>query len=293
MSADIGFVPGVLPPAAAAPPDSLCFAFRGSRLLVRRGAGQNHAGPPAGTALPRIGELEGLGLRPARRQFLGLDDGLCCFSWELDPGSPQPTGLEFAELRGLWGSLSERIFWLAGRAFQIMDWDRTHLFCGRCAAPMQAKNDERAKLCPSCGLVSYPRVAPAIIVAVVRDDALLLARATRFPTDMYSVIAGFVDAGESLEECVHREVREEVGLAVRDLRYFASQPWPFPHSLMVAFTARHAGGDIRIDGREIVDAGWYRAGSLPRIPERISVARRLIDWFVESRGDPSPQGNSH
>ena len=292
MSADIGFVPGVLPPAAA-PSDSLCFAFRGSRLLVRRAASQNHADPPAGATLPRVGELEGLGLRPARRQFLGLDDGLCCFAWELDPGSPQPAGLEFAELRGLWGSLSERIFWLAGRAFQIMDWDRTHLFCGRCGAPMQAKNDERAKLCPSCGLVSYPRVAPAIIVAVVRDDALLLARASRFPTDMYSVIAGFVDAGESLEECVHREVREEVGLAVRDLAYFASQPWPFPHSLMVAFTARHAGGDIRIDGREIVDAGWYRAGSLPRIPERISVARRLIDWFVESRGDPSPQGNSH
>jgi NAD+ diphosphatase len=289
MSTGIGFVPGVLPPEAP-PPDSLCFAFCGNRLLVRRAAEQNPAGS---TAVPRIGELEGLGLRPARRQFLGLEGGLCCFAWELDPDSPDPAGLEFAELRGLWGSLSERVFWLAGRAFQIMDWDRTHLFCGRCAAPMQAKRDERAKLCSACGLLSYPRVAPAIIVAVVRDDALLLARAGRFPTDLYSVIAGFVDAGESLEECVHREVREEVGLAVRDLRYFASQPWPFPHSLMVAFTARHAGGDIRIDGREIVDAGWYRAGSLPRIPERISVARRLIDWFVETGGDASQRANSH
>jgi NAD+ diphosphatase len=165
-----------------------------------------------------------------------------------------------------------------------MDWDRTHLFCGRCAAPMQAKNDERAKLCPSCGLVSYPRVAPAIIVAVVRDDALLLARASRFPTDMYSVIAGFVDAGESLRGGCGRE---EVGLAVRDLAYFSSQPWPFPHSLMLAFTARHAGGEIRIDGQEIVDAGWYRAGSMPRIPEPISVARRLIDWFVQTCGGDS------
>lgn len=282
MSAGSGFVAGVLAPPAA-PPDSLCFAFRGNRLLVRRAAGAH---------LPRTGELEGLGLRPARRQFLGLDDGLCCFAWELTPETPEPAGLEFAELRGLWGGLSERLFWLAGRAFQIMDWDRTHLFCGRCGAPMQAKSDERAKLCPACGLTSYPRVAPAIIVAVVRDDALLLARASRFPTDMYSVIAGFVDAGESLEECVHREVREEVGLEVRDLRYFSSQPWPFPHSLMVAFTARHAGGEIRIDGREIVDAGWYRAGSLPRIPERVSVARRLIDWFVETGGS-RPGTNSH
>jgi NAD+ diphosphatase len=211
----------------------------------------------------------------------------------MDGAAPEPAGLEFADLRGLWGLLPEEEFWLAGRAFQIMDWDRTHLFCGRCGAPMQAKRDERAKLCPACGLLSYPRVAPAIIVAVVRGDALLLARARRFPTAMYSVIAGFVDAGESLEECVHREVREEVGLAVRDLAYFASQPWPFPHSLMVAFTARHAGGEIRIDGREIVDAGWYRAGSLPRIPERISVARRLIDWFVETGGEAAAAPLSH
>ncbi len=276
MSARAAFLPGIQAPEPA-PPDSLCFAFQGSRLLVRRTAG---AAPAASS--PSLEELQGLDLVPARRQFLGLAGGRCCFAWELDPETAQPEGLEFAELRSLWGLLAEAEFWLAGRAFQIMDWDRTHLFCGRCAAPMQAKSDERAKLCPACGLHSYPRVAPAIIVAVVRGDSLLLARARRFPTDMYSVIAGFVDPGESLEECVHREVREEVGLAVRDLSYFASQPWPFPHSLMVAFTARHAGGEIRIDEHEIVDAGWYRAGSLPRIPERISVARRLIDWFADS-----------
>ena len=153
---------------------------------------------------------------------------------------------------------------------------------------MQAKTDERAKLCPACGLVSFPRVAPAIIVAVVRDGTILLARARRFPTVMYSVIAGFVEPGESLEQCVHREVREEVGVAVRGLRYFASQPWPFPHSLMVAFTAQHAGGEIRVDEREITEAGWYPPDRLPRIPDSISVARRLIDWFVQThrRGDP-------
>jgi NAD+ diphosphatase len=288
MSARGDFLPGVLPPEPA-PADSLCFAFRGSRLLVLRAAAPADSAPVSGAAVPCLAELLALGLQPARRQFLGLAGERSCFAWELDPEAPEPAGLQFAELRGLWGALPEREFWLAGRAFQIMDWDRTHLYCGRCAAPMQAKSDERAKLCPACGLVSYPRVAPAIIVAVVRGDALLLARASRFPTAMYSVIAGFVEPGESLEECVHREVREEVGLTVRDLSYFASQPWPFPHSLMVAFTARHAGGEIRIDGREIVDAGWYRAGSLPRIPERISVARRLIDWFVETRGAaPAP-----
>ncbi len=294
MSSGPSFLPGILPPEPA-PPDCLCFAFRGSRLMVRRAAApgrdaDREAAVPAASpaSVPRLGELQALGLRPARQQFLGTSGGLGCFAWELDPEAPEPAGLESAELRGLWGALGEEEFWLAGRAFQIMDWDRTHLFCGRCGVPMRAKDDERAKLCPACGLLSFPRVAPAIIVAVVRDDTLLLARARRFPTAMYSVIAGFVDAGESLEECVHREVREEVGLAVRDLAYFASQPWPFPHSLMVAFTARHAGGEIRIDGKEIADAGWYRAGSLPRIPERISVARRLIDWFVENHPDASP-----
>jgi NAD+ diphosphatase len=291
MSAGAAFLPGVLPPEPA-PPDSLCFAFRGSRLMVRRAADPGSDGLTREASVPRLGELQALGLRPARRQFLGTAGGVGCFAWELDPEAPEPAGLEFAELRGLWGALSEAEFWLAGRAFQIMDWDRTHLFCSRCAAPMQAKSDERAKLCPACGLLSYPRVAPAIIVAVVRGDTLLLARARRFPTTMYSVIAGFVDAGESLEECVHREVREEVGLTVRDLSYFSSQPWPFPHSLMVAFTARHAGGEINIDGREIVEAGWYRAGSLPRIPERISVARRLIDWFVQTHGEAAPGADS-
>jgi NAD+ diphosphatase len=281
MSAD--FLPGIVPPDPV-PAESLCFAYRGSRLLVRRGEPGVQPGAQPGAEVPRIGVLQELGLQPLRRQYLGTSGGLPCFAWEREPDAPELAGLEFAELRGLWGSLPEREFWLAGRAFQIVDWDRTHQFCGRCGAPTQAKQDERAKLCPSCGLAAFPRVAPAIIVAVVRGDALLLARASRFPTAMYSVIAGFVDAGESLEECVHREVREEVGLRIAELAYFASQPWPFPHSLMVAFTARHAAGEIAIDGREIVDAGWYRARELPRIPERLSVARRLIDWFVETGG---------
>jgi NAD+ diphosphatase len=267
------FVPGIVPPGIT-PPEALCFLFRGASLAVRR--------LPEGALVPRAAELDLNQLAPQRSQYLGRFDGLPCVSFELAPDRPAPPGLELAELRGLWGALPEAEFWLAGRAFQIMDWDRTHLFCGRCGTPTRAKSDERAKLCPACGLTSFPRVAPAIIMAVVREGTILLARARRFPTAMYSVIAGFVDPGESLEECAHREVREEVGLSVRNLRYFASQPWPFPHSLMVAFTAEHAAGEITVDGREIVDAGWYPPERLPRIPDRISVARRLIDWFVET-----------
>jgi NAD+ diphosphatase len=119
-----------------------------------------------------------------------------------------------------------------------------------------------------------------VIVAVIRGKRILLARARRFPPGFYSVLAGFVEPGETLEECVSREVREETGIEVKNLRYFASQPWPFPHSLMVAFTAEHAAGEITVDPSEIVEASWYSADALPHLPDPITVARKLIDWFV-------------
>jgi NAD+ diphosphatase len=137
--------------------------------------------------------------------------------------------------------------------------------------------------CPVCGLLAFPRVAPAIIVRVTRGDEILLAHGRRFPSTIYSVLAGFVDPGESLEECVHREVREEVGIEVTPPRYFGSQPWPFPHSLMVGFTAEWAGGELSPDPEEIADAGWYRADALPELPPSISIARRLIDDWLAAR----------
>src|SRR5690606_32955256 len=137
---------------------------------------------------------------------------------------------------------------LAGRAVQIVDWDRTHQFCGRCGSPMERLDNERAKKCPACGLSNYPRLSPAIIIAVTRringQNRLLLARNHRFPPDRYSVIAGFVEPGESLEDCARREVQEEVGIQIQNIRYFGSQAWPFPNSLMLGFTAEYAGGDI-------------------------------------------------
>jgi NAD+ diphosphatase len=127
-------------------------------------------------------------------------------------------------------------------------------------------------------------MTPAVIVAVVSQQRILLARAGRYPGRMFSVIAGYVEPGETLEQCVRREVREEVGIAIEDIRYFGSQPWPFTGSLMVAFTAAHAGGEIAVDNREIVEAGWFTAADLPEIPGKISIARRLIDWYVARYG---------
>jgi NAD+ diphosphatase len=148
---------------------------------------------------------------------------------------------------------------------------------------LKISQTERAKECPKCGLLHFPRLAPAIIVLVERGNELLLARSRHFMPGMYSVLAGFVEPGESLEEAVVREVREEVGISVKDIKYFGSQPWPFPHSLMVGFTATYGCGEITIDDTEIEDAGWFTADKLPRIPGKISIARKLIDWFVEKQ----------
>jgi len=270
----MSFEPAVRPPETPEG-SAYWFVFQENRLLVRL--------KDKSASLPLCDELHSLDIHPVRTQYLGTLDGYSCYSAELDSeGTYPPEGMSFEQLRKLWGSLPEELFWLAGRAFQIMDWDRNHQFCGSCGCPTKDKDGERAKTCPQCGLVSYPRISPAVIVAITRDDKILLARAQRFPYAMYSVVAGFVEPGESLEQCVHREIGEEVGITVKNLRYFGSQSWPFPNSLMVAFTAEHAGGDIRIDPAEIVDAGWYTADQLPRIPDKVSIARRLIDWFIAS-----------
>src|SRR5690606_23318797 len=142
-----------------------------------------------------------------------------------------------------------------------------------------------SRVCTTCGFAAFPRVSPAMIVLVHKGDACLLARAAHHPTGMHSVLAGFVEPGESLEECVAREIREEVGIEVGDIRYVASQPWPFPHSLMVGFTAAWREGEIIPDGVEILEADWYTRDRLPeRIPSRISIARRLIDSFFAAQG---------
>lgn len=217
---------------------------------------------------------------PQRIQYLGVLGEQHCFSAELAVDAAAPQGWIWQGLRALFGALDEAQFALAGRALQIVDWDRTHQYCGACGRTTTARTNERSRECPGCGLVVYPRLAPAVMGLVRREKELLLARAPRFPKDMYSALAGFVEPGETLEQCLEREVYEEVGIRVRRVRYFASQPWPFPHSLMIAFFADYYSGEIRVDGTEIEDAKWFdvrNLENLPRLPARISIARRLID----------------
>ena len=268
-----GYAPAVQAPAE--PPErSFWFAFRGAEMLV--------AAPPE-VALPHCAHPNSLGMMPQRIQYLGVLGGQHCFAAELAAGVAAPQGWVWQGLRALFGALDDAQFALAGRALQIIEWDRTHQFCGACGAGTVARNSERSRECPECGLVAYPRLAPAVMGLVRRRQELLLARSPRFAKGVYSALAGFVEPGETLEQCLEREVYEEVGIRVRDVRYFASQPWPFPHSLMIAFFAEHDSGEIQIDGAEIEDARWFDVenfANLPRLPARISIARRLIDAAI-------------
>ena len=252
----------------------LWFGCRGNRILVR----SNGERP----GIPEAHEISDLGLAPDWEHYFGRWDGKGCYALWLGEETEAPPGFEWVGLRELFGRLEDDLVWAGGRASQLVHWHANHRFCGRCAAPTGDHPTERAKLCPRCGLINHPRVTPAIIVAVVREGLLLLAHSQRFTARFFSVLAGFVEPGETLEECVQREVLEEVGIRVQNIRYFGSQPWPFPDSLMVAFTADYAGGEIRVDPEEISEAGWYAADRLPPVPPRISVARRLIDWFVQT-----------
>lgn len=210
--------------------------------------------------------------------FLGLLDGHAVFAEDVadhheDDGS-------FVDLYSLFTRVPEVDWMIAGRAVQIVDWARTHKFCGRCGEPTGPNPNDRSMTCSSCGLSAYPRLAPAIITLVTRDDEALLACGVNFRGPTYSALAGFVEAGETLEQAVAREVREEVSIEIENVRYVASQPWPFPHSLMLGFEADYHSGDIVCDPTEIVDAGWYRRDALPNIPPGISIARKLIDRWV-------------
>ena len=169
------------------------------------------------------------------------------------------------------------------KAVHLLEWEEKTRYCGRCGGEMGPSKEMNARECAGCGMLIFPRISPAVIVLVERDGQVLLARSTRFTADFYSVLAGFVEPGETLEDTVHREIREEVGIKVRNVRYFGSQPWPFPDSLMIGFTAEYASGEIRIDKTEIAEAGWFYPDKLPTIPGKISIARKLIDWFVETR----------
>lgn len=290
------FQPGIVPPTPLSGEhywiavDSVQGDFQEqSRILLL-----DDAGP---CPFPLLRSFALTGLDAAHRHYLGTLDNRHVFAVALreqaegqvdaqsgEPMAPPP-GMYFADLRHLLRNADPILFALAGRARQIIAWARNHRFCSRCGQPTTAHAHDRAMVCTACDYAQYPRLAPCVIALVTRGDEILLARSPRFPEGVYSTLAGFIEAGENIEEALAREIREEVGVEIARPQYLASQSWPFPHSLMLGFHVAWAGGDIVVDGHEIVDAQWFSSHNLPAIPPPGSISRQLIDtWIATRRG---------
>jgi NAD+ diphosphatase len=247
------------------------FVFNSDKILIN----------VKNNTIPFVKDLKEFNLNPMRKIYLGTLKDHPCYAAEIEE-TDYPQDWAFNDLRSVYSYLEEDIYLLAGRAIQIINWDKNHQFCGKCGTPTETMPDEMAKFCPECGFTSFTRLSPAVITAIIKDGKLLMAKHNYTRSNMYGLIAGFVEAGETLEEAVQRETQEEVGLKVKNIKYFGSQPWPFPHSLMIGFTAEYESGEIEVDGKEIAHAKWFSVNELPEMPSKISIAGELIDWHIEN-----------
>ncbi len=245
---------------------------------------------PAGEMLPPAedsGLIHQYGYGQIARQqpldavFLGYWEGRRCYAVTL--AGEDCSARKFFSLREVLAQHSGEMSCLACMGKQLLDWREHTRFCSACGELLQDKTEERARICPSCKQLFYPRISPAVIVAVHKEEKILLAHNVNFAPGMYSLVAGYVEAGESLEQAVAREVQEEVGLTIREIRYWGSQAWPFPSTLMVGFNAQYASGNITPDGQEISAADWYDLSELPSLPRPGSIARRIIDSLRAQR----------
>ena len=255
-------------------PQSWLVFFQGRLLLPRDGF----------PALPDSRFHAWLSPSPLVEHYVGQLGERHCLAVELPDDAELPEGFELLELRQLLGILDAQQFALVSRAAQVVAWFRNHRYCSRCGTSTVPHLRDFAMVCPQCDYAQYPRITPCVIMLVRRGEQALLARSARFRTPMYSCLAGFMEAGETAEQAVCREVLEETGLRVHNLRYHGSQSWPFPHSLMLAFMAEYLDGEIRLDDDEIVDADWYTPQTLPMVPPHGSIARTLIEAWLADTG---------
>lgn len=244
----------------------LCLVTQGDFLLVS-----------ADGCFPEFGKLDGWTGTTKTPFHLGTIGGRRCWSWAV-PGqeTKTPGGWEWREARALVASFEESQVHALSCARELHWWEQRTRFCGACGSPTEDLPSERGKRCTKCGSLFFPGASTAVIVAVNREDKILLAHNKGFKPGLFSLVAGFVDPGETLEQAVVREVREETGIEIGALRYVMSQPWPFPNSLMAAFTAEYVSGEIRVDGKEIAEAAWFERDSLPEIPRPGAIANKLI-----------------
>lgn len=252
------------------------FIFKDNKLLLKKLENNN-------LSHTEFCDIENIYNNLERKYPIGSLGDKTFFCGEISSNTPLSENLIEIGLREAGSYLDEISYSMAGKAFQILDWDNKSNFCGRCGSKTEHKVNERAKICPNCNLVEYPRTSPAIIVAVIKDGKLLLAHNARFENNMYSLVAGFVDLNETLEDCVRREVFEEIGIQIKNIKYLNSQSWPFPNSLMMGFLAEYASGEINVDGVEINHAAWFSKDNLPTLPPKFTIARKVIDKYIEDK----------
>lgn len=261
------------PPKSITEP-AFWFVFHGDELLLKNGS------------IPRFFSISELNLSSEREIYLGIYGTTPCFSVEINKNSfSLPQGMSFEHVRKSHETLEDNdLFRLITRAKQLLHWDKSTQFCGYCGHKTQSSSTERAKTCPACHTLIYPQIAPVMLVLIWRNDEILLARSPHFMPGVYSILAGFVEPGEMLEHTVVREVQEEVGLTIKNLQYFSSQPWPFQSNLMLGFIAEYDHGEIQIDTTEIEDAQWFSIKKLPQLPKPISLSRQMIDQYLLELG---------
>ena len=249
------------------------FIFNSEKLLIN---------PNEENKIPFIKDIGVLDISMICYHYIGTLMGYPCLCAEVLPEQVEPAGMKFEDLQGLYDILDEDLFLLAGRAIQIINWDKNHTYCGKCGTLTVNMEDEMAKICPKCRYTSYTRISPAVITAIIKNGKLLMAKHSYGLKDRYALVAGFIEAGETLEDGVEREIMEEVGLKVKNIKYFGSQSWPFPNSLMIGFTADYESGEIDVDGKEIVDAKWFDVDEIIPLPSNISISSELIEWYIEN-----------
>ncbi|MBA3661806.1 MAG: NAD(+) diphosphatase [Gammaproteobacteria bacterium] len=255
------------------------FVFQDDRLLLT----QNPQG-----RLPSPQQLLQLNKNFLRHFAVGQFNQIDCYCAEIATDIALPHDVIAIPLKKSFEILGHEWFVAATKSYSVINWDKNHRFCGRCGSKTIHKVGVFERICTHCQLVLYPRISPSMIVLIKRDDTILMARSPHFPPGVFGLIAGFVEMGESIEDTVHREVHEEVGIQVKNLQYFGSQSWPFPDALMIGFIADYAMGELKIDNIEIEQAGWYHYTNLPGRPSsKLSIAGRLLDHYIAEQTEPS------
>lgn len=261
------------------------FIFQNDRILVMKQTN--------GIKLPTHTLLTELKPHFLRQFHLGIFNQINCHCAEIDASVHLQDDLNPIPLRKAFEVLGMDWYVVTAKASSIINWDKNHQFCGRCGHGTIHKQGTFERICSNCGLPLYPRISPSIIVLIKNDDKILMSRSPHFAPGAYGLIAGFVEVGESIEDAAHREVKEEVGITIKNLSYFGSQSWPFPDSLMIGFTADYASGDLTIDYKELEAADWYRYDNLPGGPSSsISIARKLIDHFIAEQTQHHKKSNN-